>query len=407
MNGAMTDRLKILFGGIIVCSVLFLPDFHLKSSWPAIQLIDFLLPILAVYVFIERKHVQGKMFFIGIAVFALLMLVSMGINGRIFVFQDLFEVFKLIKFSLIVAFFTLVPTAAFCRTWLKPMFIALVGFNLVHFFNLFGFNDIIASYYNGGLHIEYFGLNSLKEPAVKRMVGLAGNPNINALVFLFFSIAFLPIKQRTNTLWWFFAAVLMVFLCQSRTAILGLGAILFAAGFLMKEYFTLRKWAIIILGLSGVYLLSWAMATDFFRYSLYSNNLFNGHILQTGSARGRWEAWAMLGEMILQKPLLGYGGNKAYFYAQKIYSENEYILMSWRYGMIGLLGYLLIYFLPLKAFFQAKKIEHSYPALLCIVLMSVAALTNNPFVDRTIMVLFAAVIGAVYAQISTQKTHVE
>ncbi len=407
MNGAMTDRLKIIFGGFIVCSVLFLPDLHLKPSWPAIQVIDFLLPILAIYVFIERKQVQGKLLFIGIGVFAVIMLLSMAVNGRIFVIQDLFEIFKLVKFSLIVAFFTLVPTAAFGRTWLKPMFIALVGFNLLHFFNLFDFNDIIATYYNGGLHIEYFGLNSLKEPAVKRMVGLAGNPNINALVFLFFSIAFLPIKQRSNTLWWFFVAVLMVFLCQSRTAILGLGAILFAAGFLMKKYFTLRKWTIIVLGISAVYLLSWAMATDFFRYSLYSNNLFNGQILQTGSARGRWEAWTLLGEMILQKPLLGYGGNKAYFYAQKIYSENEYILMAWRYGMIGLLGYLIIYLLPLKAFFQAKKIEKTYPALLCLVLMSVAALTNNPFVDRTIMVLFAAVIGAVYAQLSTEKIHVE
>lgn len=407
MNGVTTDRIKILFGGIIVCSVLFLPDFHLKSSWPAIQLIDFLLPILAVYVFIERKHVQGKMFFIGLAVFALLMLVSMGINGRIFVFQDLFEVFKLIKFSLIVAFFTLVPTATFCRTWLKPMFIALVGFNLVHFFNLFGFNDIIASYYNGGLHIEYFGLNSLKEPAVKRMVGLAGNPNINALIFLFFSIVFLPTNQRKNTLLWFLIAVLMVFLCQSRTAILGLGAILFAFGFLMKENFTLRKWMILLLGISFVYVLSWAMATNFFHYSLYSNNLFNGQVLQTGSARGRLEAWKLLGDMILQRPLFGYGGNKSYFYAQKIYSENEYILMAWRYGLIGLIGYLLIYFQPIKAFFQAKKIDKTYPALLCIVLMMVAAMTNNPFVDRTIMVLFAVVIGAVYAQLSTRPSHVD
>jgi len=407
MNGAMTDRLKILFGGFIVCSVLFLPDLHLKSSWPAIQVIDFLLPFLAVYVFIERKQVQGKLLFIGIGIFALIMLLSMAVNGRIFVIQDLFEVVKLIKFSLIVAFFTLVPVAAFGRTWLKPMFVLLVGVNALHFFNVFGFNQVISDFYNGGIHIEYFGLNSLKEPAVKRMVGLAGNPNINALVFLFFSIVFLPINQRKNTLLWFFIAVLMVFLCQSRTAILGLGAILLVAGFLMKEHFTIRKWTILLLGISVVYLLSWAMATNFFRYSLYSNNLFNGHILQTGSARGRWEVWTLLGEMILQKPLLGYGGNKAYFYAQKIYSENEYILMAWRYGTIGLVGYLLIYFLPLKAFFQAKKIEKTYPAFLCIVLMSVAALANNPFVDRTIMVLFAAVIGAVYSQLSTRQTHVE
>jgi O-antigen ligase len=301
----------------------------------------------------------------------------------------------------------LVPTAAFCRTWLKPMFIALVGFNLVHFFNLFGFNDIIASYYNGGMHIEYFGLNSLKEPAVKRMVGLAGNPNINALIFLFFSIVFLPTNQRKNTLLWFLIAVLMVFLCQSRTAILGLGALLVVAGIVMKQSFTLRKCAVLLLGISVVYILSWAMATNFFHYSLYSNKLFNGQVLQTGSARGRLEAWKLLGDMILQRPLFGYGGNKSYFYAQKIYSENEYILMAWRYGLMGLIGYLLIYFLPIKAFFQAKKIEQTYPALLCIVLMLVAALTNNPFVDRTIMVLFAAVIGTVYAQLSTRPSHVE
>ena len=407
MNGAMTDRLKILFGGFIVCSVLFLPDLHLKSSWPAIQVIDFLLPFLAVYVFIERKNVRGKMLFIGIGIFALIMLLSMAVNGRIFVIQDLFEVVKLIKFSLIVAFFTLVPVAAFGRTWLKPMFVLLVGVNALHFFNVFGFNQVISDFYNGGIHIEYFGLNSLKEPAVKRMVGLAGNPNINALVFLFFSIAFLPIQQRTNTLWWFFVAVLMVFLCQSRTAILGLGAILIVAGFLLKQHFTLRKWTILLLGISVVYLLSWAMATNFLRYSLYSNNLFTGQILKTGSARGRLEAWSLLGDMILQRPLLGYGGNKAYFYSQKIYSENEYILMAWRYGIFGLMGYLLIYFLPLKAFFQAKKIEQTYPALLSIVLMSGAALTNNPFVDRTIMVLFAAIIGAVYSQLSTHQTHVE
>jgi hypothetical protein len=39
--------------------------------------------------------------------------------------------------------------------------------------------------------------------------------------------------------------------------------------------------------------------------------------------------------------------------------------------------------------------------------MLVAALTNNPFIDRTIMVLFAAVIGAVYAQLSTRHSHAE
>ncbi len=407
MNGAMNDRLKILFGGFIVCSVLFLPDVHLKSSWPAVQLIDFLVPFLAISVLRSYASTLTKSYFIGLGVFALLMLLSMAINGRIFVVQDLFELYKLIKYGVIVAFFAQVPIRELLNVWLKPMFVLLVGVNALHFFNVFGFNQVISDFYNGGIHIEYFGLNSIKEPAVKRMVGFAGNPNINALIFLFFSIFFLPVKKTQQTIWWFLLAVLMVFLCQSRTAILCLSAILLASAYVLSTHFTLSKWLQLGIGIGAMYLVSWALATDLFTHSLYSNNLFTGHILKTGSARGRWESWTFLGDMILQRPLFGYGGNKAYFYAQKIYSENEYILMAWRYGIFGLMGYLLIYFLPLKAFFHAKKIEQSYPALLCIVLMLVAALTNNPFVDRTIMVLFAAVIGAVYSQLSTHQTHVE
>ena len=400
MNGAMTDRMKILFGGFIVCSVLFLPDLHLKASWPAIQVIDFLIPFLAYSVLWNFPSTGTKSYFIGLGVFALLMLISMGVNGRLLVIQDLFELYKLLKYGLIVAFFAQLPIREFLKVWLKPMFILLVGINVLHFYDVFGFNQLIADFYNGGLHIEYFGLNSLKEPVVKRMVGFAGNPNINALIFLFFSITFLPVKKTQQTLVWFLAAVLMVFLCQSRTAILGLAAILITSAFVLSTQFTVRKWMRLFLGIGAMYLVSWALATNFFHYSLYSNNLFNGHILQTGSARGRWEAWTLLGEMILQKPLLGYGGNKAYFYAQKLYSENEYILMAWRYGIIGLLGYLLIYAIPLKKFLQSKRMESIYPALLAIVLMGVAALTNNPFVDRTIMVLFAVAIGAAYSQLS-------
>jgi hypothetical protein len=400
MNGAMTDRMKILFGGFIVCSVLFLPDVHLKASWPAIQVIDFLIPFIAYSVLRNFSSTVAKSYFIGLAVFALFMLISMGVNGRILVIQDLFELFKLLKYGLIVAFFAQLPIREFLKVWLKPMFILLVGVNVLHFFDVFGFNQLIADFYNGGLHIEYFGLNSLKQPAVKRMVGFAGNPNINALIFLFFSIAFLPVKKTQQTLVWFLVAVLMVFLCQSRTAILGLAAILVTSAFVLSAQFTVRKWMQLLLGIGAMYLISWALVTNFFHSSLYSNNLFNGRILQSGSARGRWEAWTLLGEMILQKPLLGYGGNKAYFYAQKIYSENEYILMAWRYGIIGLMGYLLIYVIPLRNFLQTKRMDSIYPAVFAIVLMAVAALTNNPFVDRTTMVLFAVAIGAAYSQLS-------
>ncbi len=37
--------------------------------------------------------------------------------------------------------------------------------------------------------------------------------------------------------------------------------------------------------------------------------------------------------------LLGY--SKEYFYEHQLYSENEYILMVWRYGIIGLAFFLM------------------------------------------------------------------
>lgn len=393
MIGQTINRIGLFLGGLIIFSLLFLPDIHLGANFPAFQLIDFLLPFVVFYLFIRRADLHWNNYFIILLLFCAYIPITMLINGRLHKVIDYFEIYKLLKFLLIILLFSLLDFKTFFKTWLKPLFFGFVIMNVIHFFNLFDFNSFLHKYYIGGIQLEYFGLNSLKEPSVKRMVGTMGNPNINALVFSIFAILFLPFQFCKKKLGLFLVAILMVFLCQSRTAIIAWGLILIALAIIQLTNWKWKEWLSIITGIFLVYIISWALSTDFFKYPLYSNYMLDGSILQTGSALGRWEAWTLLGNMIIEKPIFGHGVNKEFFYNNHLYSENEYILMTWRYGIIGLVLYFCIFLKPAFTLIKNHDTLISKIALLLLVLLLTTALTNNPFSDRAVMIFFAMILG--------------
>jgi O-antigen ligase len=225
------------------------------------------------------------------------------------------------------------------------------------------------------------------------MVGTMGNPNINALVFSIFAIIFIPFNYSKKQLSIFLLAILMVFLCQSRTALIAWALILIGITILRLATWKWKEWILILTGIVLMYFISWALATDFFKYSLYSNYILDGSILQTGSALGRWEAWTLLGNMIIEKPIFGHGVNKEFFYANHIYSENEYILMAWRYGIIGLILYIGLFLYPAFILLRNHRSTIAKIALLFLALLLTTALTNNPFSDRTVVIFFAIILG--------------
>lgn len=405
MNGQILDRIRLLFGGLITFSILFSPDLKVVEALPVVKLPDLLLPFLCGLLLISWRKIKYVQYYAAIGLFGAAMLISLAVNGRLLVIQDLFEFYKLFKFTVIILFFTTLKVEDYLIPFAKWMLISLTAVNLVHFFNILDFNSLLTKYYSGGLHIEYFGLNSLKEPAVKRMVGLSGNPNINALVFVFFSIIFFPLKWEKEKRVLFLIAVLMVFLCQSKTAILSLVAIIGSVLIFKLSDLNIKKWTFLILGIMTAYIISWAMATSFFKYPLYSNLLFNGNLMETGSARGRLEAWKLISEMIIQRPIFGYGGYKEYFYENRIYSENEYLLIAWRYGTVGLLFFLYTYYRPWRDFI-GKTVRKTFSVqILSIVFLVVASLTNNPLTDRTLNLLFAVILGIGYFNFLQMKSN--
>lgn len=323
----------------------------------------------------------------------------MHINGRTGIISDYLEIYKLFKFGLLILFFGLLDYESFGRRWFKPIFLAVASVNLLHFFNIFGINELLYDIY-GGINLEYFGLDSLKNPATKRLTGMASSPNINAIIFGFFALYFLPLKFEKPKLFWFIGALLLLLMCQSRTAIVALAGILIAIAILNLSNWTKKQWGIVLGSLIALYFISWALVTNFFSFQSYSNNVVSN------SAMGRLETWAYLFDMIKEQPIFGYGVNKQYFYEREIYSENEYILMLWRYGVIGLILYLGIFLAPIWNYYNRRNEAVAFKkGLLFLIFTMIVALANNPYQDRTSMLLIAVTLGLTWPFLQRTKQH--
>jgi O-antigen ligase len=97
--------------------------------------------------------------------------------------------------------------------------------------------------------------------------------------------------------------------------------------------------------------------------------------------------------MIIEKPLFGHAPFKEFFYEKNMYSENEYILQTWRYGIIGLIIYLGVIFTPLYHAIRNKYSVSSLQLILMSLFVMVNSFTNTPFSSPTINLLFAIIIG--------------
>lgn len=386
-NGLIDNKIKLFIGGLLLASVLLFPEINIRTNLPSFQLIDFLFPFLCVILFVERKRIVWNSFYSVFIVFTIYILFTIIYNKRQEELRDYFELYKLAKFFVVLLFFTRIDFEKFIPLWIKPIFILLVVANLTHYFNFFDINKLIESYYDGGVHIQTFGLDSLGRPTYKRMLGLSGNPNINGIVFGFFSILFYPKKESNKYDYLLFSmALLMLFLCQSRTNLI---AITFVLGFTFLYQKAQMSFHLKVIGVSLlVYLMSFIIASN-----SYLNSLFVEKVNNHSSLMGRFEVWKYLWEMIKEKPLFGHAPYKEYFYERNLYSENEFILQTWRYGFVGLILFLYIILFPFYKAIRSTENKYSLEIIQFSLIIFINSLTNNPFSDRITMVLFAIMIG--------------
>lgn len=407
MLGQKVDTWLNLLSGFTLFSILFIPDITITASLPAIQVLDVILPVLVLGIITKKDQIIWQNYYLFLLITTAYILLTMGINSRFGMLRDYFEIYKIYKFLIVILFFTIIDIRKFINTWIKPFFVGICLINLVHFFDLFYFNEWIKIAFEGGLNIDYFGKNTLGQPAGKRMIGFMNNPNNNAVLFSFFAILFFPFRLEKAKWIWFSTALLMTFLCQSRTSLAAISGMLLCILFLKLVKWSPKQWIFFIASIVGCYLFAWMLSSQFFKYPIYGNSMFNGVALKSQSALGRLEVWKYLWDMIIEKPIFGFGPNKDFFYYNNLYSENEYILFAWRYGMIGVLMYFLFYFIPFRKLVIQHQTPYSKYIILITILLLTTAMTNNPLCERNILILFAISLGTIYNLTFNKGTEIE
>lgn len=460
LRDILNEKILTVFAGILLATVLFLPYIKLSASTPGFEIVDLLLPVLGIIFLAKWKQFSDRKIYLFILFFGAYILLTIAVNGRLGQIKDHFEIVKLFKFGFIIALFSLVNGESFRSKWIPGLFVVLVILNMIHYFELFGFNDILEEYYQAGERLQRFGKNSLGMPEYKRMLGLLCNPNYNGILFILFSLFFLPkfnsekINKLNLTL--FAIALMMAFLCQSRTALLSATAVVliysiiffknnkrlsaliiitsivsyFAASLITRiavseatqeQIFvykdsngnrfivhesddTLRPYfknhadtvdGITYMGTSRELLLN---NNQTLGDNAYMETLIDGTAFESYSMTGRLDIWKHMLDMWTQKPIFGYGPSKEYFYENQLYSESEFFSMLWRYGIIGLGFY--VFFLLRLAYSGWKNLDNHYaiPLILSCVVMLVSSLTNNPFSHKMIIVVFGSIIGLYLAE---------
>lgn len=389
----MKNNFNYILSILIILSVTLIPDIKIAPGLPNLQLIDFLIPFILGSIYINRNNFKFDNLYGLIILFGVYIVFTIIFNARYTAFRDYFEVYKIFKFLIVIVFFATTSIPNFKKRILYPVFIALVVFNLLHYFNIFNFNTLLEKYYNGGDHIKFFGLNSLGQPDTKRMIGTIANSNNNAVLFMFFSVWFFPKKERSlKLLTPFFVSLLMVFLCQSRTSLVALFGFLLVVLLFNRE--NLKSFSVLISVVLLAYLSSFIISSN-----AYLGTLFDGNIANNSSLRGRFESWMHLWQMIKEKPIIGYSPFKEYFYENKLYSENEYILMTWRYGILGLLLYIALLGITFIKGIKNKLLDEGIQLIIITTVIAITSLTNNPLSNRVIIIFFGIAIGLFFNRI--------
>jgi len=412
MKNSGTALLAIIFcTSLVLAPPIVLPFFNFKF-----QFVDFLMPILLGIIIYKRWIVNWRLNYVIMLLCIIpIIIVSIIINKQFSAINDYFEIYRIITFILVFIFFKETYNSKWFGIIWEVIFVLLLILNLFHFHNILNFNQFVMPIYCGSenYHLTHFGLNSLMQPATKRMLGLLANPNNNAILFILFTIRFLP-KHRWNTkeMIFFFLGLIAILACQSRT-----GFLAFAVVFFTNYIISKISWKQMVVQILSVFLISWLFLTySIFDYAGTNNNgninttsdylltLTGGEAFTSSSVKGRLQIWKELTQQILQKPVFGHSPRKNYFYENKLYAENGYILWTWRYGIVGLIAFVSIFLLPVKKIFNniRSTIEAKH-FLLVIITFLITNLTNSPLSHTTLSLLFFIFAGVFYNQINLPK----
>ena len=385
------NSIKWLLLATFTFALLF-PPISIGEGLPKVELgdVSFIL-LMGLSALFYREELVGfyqRNKFISIVLVAMIVvaLISIFLNGTYGFLSNLFEPLKMVRLGcFIFLFYSFFRLEEFMRS-IKLIFLALCGLNALHYFDVLSFNTYVEVFYAPQHHLDFFGLNSIGQPAAKRMLGTLGNPNNNSVLFLFMLLFFLP-KRNKPIVWDFVFSTLAVsgiVMCQSRTGLLA-----FLVLFLFYAIFIRPRWKIILL----LSFMSCAVyALNYFAGNAYMSTVGDMEVLARVK-EGRMYQWRRIIQSVEGKWLFGRGVDKEYMRANEIYGESEYFLGLFRYGLMGLFAQLILY--AYLFFSYLKKSISNMKILLpgAVIIFVVTGITNTPLQSPKLSILFALAVG--------------
>jgi len=377
--------LEQLFTSCILLSVIFLPDFKLTSGF-SVRPEDLIVSLTFCYLLLYRAFFN-TLFIKILGLMAIIMIASIGLNNRLLSVNS-FELYnKIIKgsvcYTIVLLFLQNRANYISFTKGLTVCIITAVIVNLLQIFHIPFISDIYTIYSNQ-IQMDAFG-KVVATSSLPRVTGLIGNPNNNSTFFLvitgFILDQLLVERKKSIHLLILILCVTIIILTQSRT--------MFAA--------TLGLFFIVLVSTGNILMIIIIGGAYFFIQYFdikYLSLIFNrDEFIQTNSYTGRISEWQSLLEMINRQPFMGYGGYKEYFYETQTYPESEYILGWFRYGAFYVLSYiyLCVHIFIRGAVTAWQKLPNGYFMLSTSLAMIIGSISNTPFNNPRLFVLFALV----------------
>lgn len=372
-----------------IVSIFCLPNIYFKPSLPYIRPEEFLLPFLFVFLIPYRKEFFQSHYVKLILAFAVYVLITIFINFSTSSLSDYFESIKLIKFAVFFFFFQKFLPVINWKNCLKFILLFLFAFNILHYFNLFHFNEWVMPFYADEIQLKYFGLNSLLQPDTKRLLGTMGNPNNNGLLFATLFFVFLLMFEKQSEFIYTLICTLGILTSQSRSVFVIWVVAVLIYWVIKRNEFRKYLWKIMILAfISALFLFEGTKSSQ------YITSVASPQKIESSqSFKGRVDAWRSMIDLYKMKPIFGHGPSKQFIYANNFYPEDEYLFFAFRYGIVGLLFYLLLLIYPLYSIYKSKMYMNKLISFFGIILFAAAAITNTPLSEPRLLIMFAFIIS--------------
>jgi hypothetical protein len=428
-----TNTNKLLLILAIMLSAMLLPSIEIRPSLPRVRLDDvlifgsFVLNVILWLIYrsslmynLGRSYQEGQARGVRAVTIVFLLLLGSMIISNLFAIvflkmsfgvRDVMEGVTLAKYYLVATLAISLDFQEGDYSILSKTF--LVGFALIlllswsQFLNLADVNAWLTPFF------AQSHLDNLVNANPPRVLGTFDNPNVMGIfsvlaLTIFVTLFYFRENERLKAIFLFVAVGLTIkltFMTISRTALLATAIVLVLLSLWSLFKFRWKRDMLIKVGVLFVLTLLIFLTSprDFTTRISEATNLqtstsAQGHFLRAGNAV----------ELIKESPILGWGTAKS---TMTTLVDDEYALITRRYGVIGLALYLWLFLRPVKAalwrirlynFSDAEQGMRRIKTLFCIAFVAATAavfvynITAGIFYNLQLMTVFAIFMGLIY-----------